>query len=94
MSELKDRLTAHRNDALALLGQVSRTAQLHSGFRLAGAVSHIARAQVLLAEELESLVGVSKPGGDSSITESGEGEEESTPVNGIRLKRSLEAPED
>jgi len=44
MSEIRERLHAHRNDALVLLEEVTRTAQLHSGFRLAGAVGHLARA--------------------------------------------------
>jgi hypothetical protein len=62
MSELRDRLEAHRNDSLVLLKEASRTAQLYAGFRLAGAVSHLARAQVLLAEELEALsAGAEKP---------------------------------
>jgi hypothetical protein len=40
---------------LILLQEASRTAQLYEGVCLADAVSHLARAQVLLAEELESL---------------------------------------
>jgi hypothetical protein len=72
MSEIEDRLAAHRNDARVLLQEVSRTAQLHAGFRLACAVSHLARAQALLGEELDDLRSRSKqernsPGGGSGL---------------------------
>lgn len=60
MSEIRQRLEAHRDDAEVLLQQVSRTATMHEGFRLAGAVGHLARAQVLLAEELKGLAGESE----------------------------------
>lgn len=59
MSEIRNRLEAHRRDALILLREVSHTATLHEGFRLAGAVGHLARAQVLLVEEMEGLAGES-----------------------------------
>lgn len=55
MAEIRERLESHRQDALILLQELTRTAALYEGFRLAGAVGHLARAQVLLAEELEGL---------------------------------------
>ena len=53
-----------------LLQEVSRTALLHSGFRLAGTVSHLARAQALLEEELEGLPDTSKQEGAASASSS------------------------
>ncbi len=57
MNKIRNRLELHRKEALLLLQEVSHTATLHDGFRLAGAVSHLARAQVLLAEEMNGLAG-------------------------------------
>ncbi len=61
MNKIRNRLELHRKEALLLLQEVSHTATLHDGFRLAGAVSHLARAQVLLAEEMDGLGGGAKP---------------------------------
>ncbi|HEV8581374.1 MAG TPA: hypothetical protein VGX68_20095 [Thermoanaerobaculia bacterium] len=85
MSEIRERLEAHRLDALVLLGAISTTATLHSGFRLAGAVGHIARAQALLAEELFSLPGESKPEKTAAGEPAGAGEDE-TPIDGIHSR--------
>ena len=81
MSEIRERLEAHRKDALVLLQQVTGTARLHEGFRLAGAVGHLARAQVLIAEELFGLPGESKQEKPSSGGESA-GEDDTPPDGG------------
>jgi hypothetical protein len=83
MSEIRERLQAHRKDTLILLQEVTRTAAMHEGFRLAGAVGHLARAQVLLAEELHSLPGGPQPEAASSTGTPPS--EDATPVNGVRL---------
>jgi hypothetical protein len=81
MNGIRQRLEAHRDDVLVLLEETTRTARLYEGFRLAGAVSHLARAQALLGEELEVLVGGSKQ------EEAGEppavANEDATPIDGI-----------
>jgi hypothetical protein len=82
MSEIRQRLEAHRNDALVLLGAISHTARLLESFRLSGAVVLLARAQVLLAEELLGLLVVSK---QQTASEGGEVPEDDTPKDGIRL---------
>ncbi len=82
MNEIRERLAVHRQDALFLLQAVTGTATLYDGFRLAGAVGHLARAQVLLAEELISL-----PCGSKQATAGAAGEpgnEDETPVDGVR----------
>lgn len=85
MSEIRHRLEVHRNDALVLLQELTRTAQLHAGFRLAGAVGHLARAQVLLAEELEGLLGRSKEEATSGRFGAPSPEsQDDTPVDGIK----------
>jgi hypothetical protein len=86
MTEIRHRLEVHRNDALVLLEEVTRTARLHEGFRLAGAVGHLARAQVLLAEELDGLPAVSKQEPASSEG-GGEVPEDETPADGICLRK-------
>ncbi len=81
MTEIRERLEAHWQDVLVLLQEVGKTAIQHTGFRLAGAVGHLARAQVLLAEELEGL-----PRGSEKAPVSVEGrlrDEEATPAEGI-----------
>jgi hypothetical protein len=87
MSDVRERLEAHRNDASVLLEQVSRTARTHEGFRLAGAVGHLARAQVLLTEELFGLPEGSKPedgsSGGCALQPADRGDD--TPLDGIRL---------
>ncbi|HEV8579922.1 MAG TPA: hypothetical protein VGX68_12670 [Thermoanaerobaculia bacterium] len=83
MSEIRERLKAHRLDVLVLLQEVSHTATLFSGFRLAGAVGHIARAQVLLAEELFGLSGGSEGVETSSSADPAAALEDATPVDGI-----------
>lgn len=87
MSEIHERLEVHRQDALVLLREVSHTAALHSGFRLAGAVGHIARAQVLLTEELFGLPGESKQEKTSGSKAAGASEDE-TPIDGISPPRT------
>jgi hypothetical protein len=85
MSEIRRRVEAHRNDALVLLEEVTRTARLYEGFRLAGAVGHLARVQVLLAEELDGLPGVSKQ--EAARSQSGgppSTDLEETPADGLR----------
>lgn len=82
MAAIRERLEAHRKDVLMILHEASRTATLFEGFRLAGAVGHLARAQALLSEELEGLPRASK-----QETVSGESEprnEDETPMEGIR----------
>jgi len=86
MSEVRSRLEAHRKDVLVLLKEVSHTAQLHDGFRLAGAVGHIARAQVLLAEELFGLPeGAERPASTKSPGAPTAQFSDDTPAEGIRL---------
>ncbi len=82
MSEIRERLEAHRQDALLLLREISATAVRYTGFRLAGAVGHLARAQVLLTEELEGLPVVSKQEAGSPVSKARN--EDETPVEGIR----------
>ena len=55
MNGVRDLLEAHRKDVVALLEKVTKTARLHSSSELAGAITSIARAQMLLAEELDYL---------------------------------------
>ena len=55
MSDVRERLESHRKDVLILLQEASRTAELYEGVSLADAVSHLARAQALLAEELKDV---------------------------------------
>jgi hypothetical protein len=87
MSEIRQRLEAHRNDALVLLGEISHTARLLESFRLSGAVGHLARVQVLLSEELEGLSGMAKQE-PASFKGGGEVREDDTPADGIRLATS------
>jgi hypothetical protein len=84
---VRERLEVHRTDALVLLEEVSRTARAHEGFRLAGAVGHLARAQVLLAEELFGLPERSKPedGASEGFAVRSAERGDDTPVDGIRL---------
>ncbi len=82
MTEIRERLEAHWQDVLVLLQEVGKTAIQQTGFRLAGAVGHLARAQVLLAEELEGLPRVSKQEATSAV--SGPHDEDATPAGGIR----------
>jgi len=85
MSEIRHRLEVHRNDALVLLEEVTRTARLHEGIRLAGALGHMAQAQVLLAEELFSLSDAAE--GEPQFTaERSTQSNDDTPVDGVRLK--------
>jgi hypothetical protein len=96
MSEIRERLEVHRNDALVLLEAVSSTARLHEGLRLAGAVGHLARAQVLLAKELFGLGGASGPRPVSS-QDYDEPSLEDTPIDGlgrVRPKGQTEGPGD
>lgn len=51
--EILQRLQAHRRDTLALLEQFLATAKAHPGPGLAMAVTQVARAHEMLAEELE-----------------------------------------
>jgi hypothetical protein len=81
MREVRRRLEAHRNDALVLLEETTRTARLYEGFRLAGAVSHLARAQALLREELDNLVGGSKQ--EEAGEQPSVANEDATPIDGI-----------
>jgi hypothetical protein len=84
MSDIRERLSAHRLDTLTLLRQVTATSEIYSGLRLAGAVGHLAWAQVLIAEELEGLSGVSNREGAASESRPAEDREDDTPVEGIR----------
>jgi hypothetical protein len=95
MSEIRDRLAAHQNDVRVVLQEVSRTSQLHAGFRLACAVSHLARAQTLLAEELDGLPGETEQP-ETSPKIAATPREEDTPVDGIGLrpKPHPEGPQD
>ena len=83
---IRDRLEVHRKDVLALLEQVTATAKLHPGSELAGAISNIARAQMLLAEELDYLADEDEPAtrrGDGAILAESDG---ATPAHGYRLR--------
>jgi hypothetical protein len=60
MSDIRNRLESHRLDVLVLMDETAQTARFHEGFRLAGAISHLARAHALLSEELDGLPSVSK----------------------------------
>ena len=84
MNKIRDRLAAHCNELGILLAEVSRTDKLHSGFRLAGAVSHLARARVLLAEELAALAEGGRRDEASSAGRPAAAREDDTPVEGIR----------
>ena len=81
MNEIRERLEAHRFDVLVLLQEISKTAALHDGFRLAETVGHIARAQVLIAEELFGLPGESK---ETGAREPAGTREDDTPIEGLR----------
>ena len=87
MSEIRHRLEAHRNDVLILLDEAAQTARFHEGFRLAGAISHLARAQALFAEELDGLPAASEERGASSQGEPAMAGEDATPVDGIHRKK-------
>lgn len=90
IDEIRELLETHRQDALVLLQTVSRTAQLYEGFRLAGAVGHLARAQELLSEELEGLPRKPepKPVSPQSRAASTFESQDDTPLNGIHPSRS------
>jgi hypothetical protein len=83
MSTISGRLAAHCNEVGILLAEVSRTAQLHPGFRLAGAVSHLARARELLAEEVEALAEGGRREEASSAGRPAAARQDDTPVDGI-----------
>ncbi|HEV8582073.1 MAG TPA: hypothetical protein VGX68_23640 [Thermoanaerobaculia bacterium] len=83
MNGIRQRLEAHRDDVLVLLEETTRTARLYEGFRLAGAVSHLARAQALLGEELENLAGGSKQEEASAGEQLAVANEDDTPIDGI-----------
>jgi hypothetical protein len=87
MTEIRHRLEAHRKDALVLLEETAKTARLYEGFRLAGAVCHIARAQVLLTEEIEGFSGSSAQEASSATGSVGSSaqNDDPTPVDGIRF---------
>lgn len=94
MNGLRDRLEVHRREALILLQETSRTAQLYEGFRFAGAVCHLARAQVLIAEELKYLSGGSKKEEEATsedLVGRPAANEGATPVDEIGLTTSPEA---
>lgn len=92
MSGLRQRLETHRHDALLLLREITHTATAHAGFRLAGAVGHIARAQELLAEELRGLPEVCKDSASSQECGEPSVDLEETPADGIRLVKRKPAP--
>jgi hypothetical protein len=84
MSDVRERLESHRKDVLILLQEASRTAQLYEGVCLADAVSHLARAQALLAEELDGLSDASKQEeGSPEVATGGESERSTSPINSL-----------
>ena len=85
MSEIRNRLEAHRSDVLVLLDEAAQTARFHEGFRLAGAISHLARAQALFAEELSGLPEVSKE--EKAPTEEPSVDPDETPAERIRIAK-------
>jgi hypothetical protein len=81
MSEIRQRIAAHRQDALVLLSQLTSTARLYEGFCLAGAVRHLARTQALLAKELNGLANAS----ERETASAAHTDQDDTPVDGIQL---------
>lgn len=85
MGEVRHRIEAHRDDVSVLLEQANQTAKLYSGFRLAGAVGHLARAQALLKEELAILAEEETSPPLKDTTEPSSVANDETPVDGIDL---------
>jgi hypothetical protein len=89
-SVIRERLQAHWRDVLVLLEEIARTARLHEGLRLAKAVGHLGRVQVLLAQELDGLPGESES--EPASLAGGPPDQDDTPAEGIRLERKGSGP--
>jgi hypothetical protein len=86
MIGIEERLRTHRQDILILLEEVTRTAQMYAGVEVAAAVSHLARAQRFLAEELRAKAPAeTRFPARQEAPATGDGD--ITPVDGIRDAR-------
>ncbi|HEV8582137.1 MAG TPA: hypothetical protein VGX68_23965 [Thermoanaerobaculia bacterium] len=90
MSDIRERVATHRQDALVLLQEMVHTATLQSRYRLVVAIGHLARAaRVLLADELNGIPEESKQEKASALEVDGT-DEDATPVEGISPNRKAE----